>query len=71
MAFALILVFPKWDEEFHVHVDALCIALVAVLTQYCGESLDHHIVFASHRLSKAENNYSTTEHEGLHMVYVL
>lgn len=33
--------------------------------------MDHPIAFASHRLSKAKNNYSTTEHEGLAMVYVL
>lgn len=27
LASAPILVFPKWDIEFHVHVDASCIAL--------------------------------------------
>jgi len=27
-----ILVFPKWDVEFHVHVDASCIALGEILT---------------------------------------
>jgi len=32
MASVPILVFQKWDEEFHVHVDASCIALGAVLT---------------------------------------
>ena len=29
---APILVFPKWDVEFHVHVDASCITIGAVLT---------------------------------------
>ena len=71
LASAPILVFPKWDVEFHVHVDALCIALGAVLIQEGGEGLDHPIVFTSRRLSKAEKNYSTTEHEGLAMVYAL
>eukprot|EP00253_Pinus_taeda_P031910 PITA_31910 len=33
LAFAPILVFPKWDVEFHVHVDASCITLGEVLTQ--------------------------------------
>ena len=32
MASAPILFFPKWDIEFHVHVDALCIALGVVFT---------------------------------------
>ena len=71
LAFAPILVFPKWDVEFHVHVDALCIAMREVLTQEGGEGLDHPITFASRRLSKVEKNYSTTEREGLAMVYVL
>ena len=32
LAFKPILVFSKWDVEFHVHVDASCIALGAILT---------------------------------------
>ena len=56
LAFAPILVFPKWDVEFHVHVDASCITLGAMLTQEGGEGLDHPIAFASRRLSKAEKN---------------
>ena len=66
-----ILVFPDWKKEFHVHVDASCIALGAVLTPDGGEGLDHPIAFLSRRLSKVEKNYSTTEHEGLAMVYAL
>jgi len=37
----------------------------------CQEALDHPIVFTSHRLFKAEKNYSTTEREGLATMYVL
>ena len=33
--------------------------------------MDHPIAFTSRRLSKAEKNYSTTEREGLAMVYML
>ena len=33
--------------------------------------LDHPIAFMSRKLSKAKKNYSTTEREGLAMVYVL
>ena len=71
MASAPILVFPKWDIEFHVHVDASCIALGDVLMQEGTEGVDHPIAFTSRQLSKAENNYSTTEHKGLAMVYTL
>lgn len=33
--------------------------------------MDHPIAFVTHRLSKEENNYSTTESEALVMVYAL
>ena len=66
-----ILVFLDWKKEFHVHVDASCIVLGAMLTQAGEGELDHLITFASKKLSKVENNYSTTEREGLAMVYVL
>jgi len=71
MALAPILVFPKWDIEFHVHADASCITLGVVLTKEGAEGIDHPITFASRRLSKAEKTYSTTEQEGLMMVYAL
>jgi len=34
-------------------------------------NMDHPIYFASKKLSQAENNYTTTEREGLDMIYVL
>lgn len=52
-------------------MDASCIALGAVLTQAGEGEMDHPIVFTSRKLLNAENNYSTTEHEGLAMVYTL
>lgn len=56
MASAPILVFPRWDIEFHVHVDASCIMLAAVLTQEGAKGVYHSIAFASHWLSKAKKN---------------
>ena len=41
MASNPILVFPKWDIEFHVHVDASCTVLGVVLMQECVESVNH------------------------------
>lgn len=67
----LILVFPNWKKDFHVHVVASCIALGAVLTQASEGELDYPIAFTTRKLSKAEKNYSRTEREGLAMVYAL
>ena len=63
--------FPDWNKEFHVHVDASSIALGIVLAQLGEGNIDHPISFASRKLSTAENNYTTTEREGLAMVYAL
>lgn len=50
IAFSPILVFLKWDVEFHVHFDALCITLRDLRTLLGAEGIDHLIVFASHWL---------------------
>jgi len=71
MVIAPILVFLNWKKEFHVHVDSSCIALGSILTQDGEGELDHPITFACRKLFKAEKNYSTTECEGLAMMYVL
>ena len=41
MVAAPILVFPDWNKEFHVHVDAYCIALGVVLAQLGEGNIDH------------------------------
>jgi hypothetical protein len=66
-----ILIFPNWDKEFHVDVDALGIALRAILTQPREGAMDQPIYFLSRKLSQAECNYKTTEWEGLAMIYTL
>jgi hypothetical protein len=66
-----ILVFSDWSQEFHVHVDASSIALGAVLAQPREGDIDHPLAFANRNLSIAEINYTTTEREGLAMVYVM
>ena len=67
----LILIFPDWNKKFHVHVDASSIALGAILSQPGEGDIDHPIAFASRNLSITEKNYTTTEREGLTMVYAL
>ena len=71
MASAPILVFPDWDSDFHVHVDASSIVMGVILTQPGEGDLDHPIAYASRKLSFVERNYTTTEREGLVMVYAL
>ena len=43
MVAAHILVFPDWNNEFHVHVDASYIALGVVLAQIGVGDIDHPI----------------------------
>jgi hypothetical protein len=71
MVIVPILVFPNWSKEFHVHVDGSSISLRVVLAQPREGDIDHPLSFASRKLSTAEINYTTTEREGLAMVYAL
>jgi hypothetical protein len=71
MVIAPILVFPDWSKEFHMHVDASSISLGAVLAQLGTRDIDHPLAFPSRKLSRAEINYTTTEREGLAMVYAM
>ena len=43
MVTAPILIFPYWNKEFHVHVDALCITLGVVLARPSEGKIDHPI----------------------------
>ena len=71
MASMTILVFPDWDKEFHMHVNASSITLGVILAQPGEGNLDHPIAYASRKLSFAKQNYTTMEREGLVMVYAL
>jgi hypothetical protein len=66
-----ILVFLDWTKEFHVHVDASSISLGVVLAQHRGGDIDHPLSFSSRKISTADINYTTTERDGLAMVYAL
>jgi hypothetical protein len=63
-----IMIFPNWENEFNVHVDAR-IALGAILAQPRDGSMDHPIYVSSRKLSQDECNYTMTEREGLAIIY--
>ena len=63
-----ILIFPNWENEFHLLVDASGISLGAILAQPGDEAMDHPIYFSSRMLLQAEHNYTTIEREGLAMI---
>jgi len=54
-----ILVFPYWENKFHVHVDASTIALGEIMAQPGVRNIDHHVAFASRKLLESEQNYNT------------
>ena len=62
---------PKWDEVFHVHIDASALAIGCILAQPGEKNMDFPISYASRQMNSAERNYTTTEHEGLSMVYAV
>jgi hypothetical protein len=66
-----ILIFPNWENEFHVHIDASGISLGSILVQPGEGAMDNPIYFVSRKLSQAEKNYTTKEREGLAMIYAL
>jgi hypothetical protein len=65
-----ILIFPNWENEFHVHVDASSISLGAILSQPGDGAMDHPIYFSRKKLSQYEHNYTTIERD-LAMIYAL
>jgi hypothetical protein len=71
MVTAPIPVFPDWSKESYVHVDASYIALGVVLAQLGAGDIDQPLDFSSRNLSTTDINYTTTEREGLAMVYAL
>jgi hypothetical protein len=61
MVTAEILIFPDWENTFHMHLYASTIALGSILVQSGAIELDHPIAFASRKMSKSEKNYNTIE----------
>ncbi|MCO5570660.1 hypothetical protein L7F22_024387 [Adiantum nelumboides] len=68
---APILKAPNWDKIFHGHVDASAFAIGCILAQPGEKSMDFPISYSSRQLNSAEKNYTTTEREGLGMIYAV
>jgi len=65
-----ILIYPNWEID-HVHVDASGVARGDILAQPREGNIDHPIYFSNRKLSQDEHNYTTTEREGLAIIYEL
>jgi len=65
MVIASFLVFPNWEKEFHVHVDASYIALGAILAQEGEWDIDHPLAFSSQMFSTIDNNYTILKEKDL------
>ena len=52
-----------------MHTNAFAYAIGCVLTQPGESKLDYAVYFASRQLDAVERNYTTTEREGLAMVF--
>jgi hypothetical protein len=68
---ASILATPRWDMEFHVHVNASNSVVKAMLAQNPIGKCDQLITYASKLLNNVKKKYTTTEREALTMVYAL
>ena len=62
---------PVWDKIFHVHIDASAYAIGCILAQPGEFNKDYPIAYASRQMIAAERNYTTTEREGLTMIYAV
>lgn len=56
---------------FHVHIDASGFAIGCILTRPRDNHMDFPISYATRQLNPIEKNYTTTEREGLSMVYAM
>ena len=68
---APILRFLNWSIKFHVHIDALGLAIGVILTQPGDDGMDYPIVYRNKKLNNEEQKYTTTKREELGMVFAL
>ena len=69
-----ILQYPNMNKEFNINTDASNVGIGTVLSQdYEMNGEVHHlsIAYASRTLTSVERNYSTTNQEGLAIVWVV
>lgn len=57
------MVFPNFEKEFTIHVDASQVAVDGTLTQEDGEGRTRVIAYNSKKMTPAEQNYTTNDRE--------
>jgi hypothetical protein len=64
-------IFLNWDIDFHVHIHASLLVVGVMLAQNLIGKHDQPIVYTFKLLNIVKENYNTTEHEALVMVFAL
>ncbi len=68
---APILIAPRWDLEFHVHIDVSNLMVGVMLAQNPIRKCNQFIAYMFQLLNNVKKNYTTIEREALAMVYAL
>jgi hypothetical protein len=62
---------PKWQVEFHVHINASLVSCGAMLSQNVIGKSDQLVMYTFRLLNRTKHNDSTIERKALTMVFVL
>ena len=68
---APVLRFPDWAKQFFIETDASQVGIGAALTQEHEEEIRLPVAYASRSLNDTERRYSTTDREGLAVIWAV
>ena len=66
---APVLIYPDFNREFFIHIDASLVSVGGVLSQIGTDSKEHPIKFCLRTLNDHERNYAITKYKSLAVIY--